>query len=147
MTSSQTLKLGTLRKRSEFLYVREGDYAARGAIVIQTRENPDTFASNGIRFGVTATKRIGNAVVRNRAKRRLRHVARQLLPVLGRKGQDYVLIARDKTSARDWDRLIEDATRALHSLPGPGQSPAKSSTHRRTRSGASSQPPKRAEAT
>jgi len=144
MTPSQTVKLGTLRKRSEFLYVREGDYAARGAIVIQTRENPDMSASNDIRFGVTATKRIGNAVVRNRAKRRLRHVARQLLPALGREGQDYVLIARDKTAARDWDRLIEDATRALHSLPGPGQSLAKHPAHRRTQSGVSSQPAKRA---
>ncbi|MGJ8560615.1 MAG: ribonuclease P protein component [Litorimonas sp.] len=143
MTQSQTLKLGTLRKRSEFLYVREGDYAARGAVVIQTRKKPlsdDTASPNnvGIRFGVTATKRIGNAVIRNRAKRRLRRVAHQLLPTLGHPGQDYVLIARDKTPTRDWDRLVEDATRALHSLPSPGQSPAKHSAHRRTRSGPSS---------
>ncbi|GHA87111.1 ribonuclease P protein component [Algimonas arctica] len=148
MTQSQTLKLGTLRKRSEFLYVREGDYAARGAVVIQTRENPstaDTPHSDGpnaknlaIRFGVTATKRIGNAVIRNRAKRRLRRVAHQLLPTLGRPGQDYVLIARDRTPTRDWDQLIDDATRALHSLPGPGQSPAKHSAGRRTSSGPSS---------
>lgn len=138
MTQSQTFKLGTLRKRSEFLYVREGDYAARGAIVIQTRENPDASDTPGIRFGITATKRIGNAVIRNRAKRRLRQVARQLLPTLGRPGQDYVLIARDRTPTRDWDQLLQDATRALHSLPGPGQSLAKHSAHRRTRSGPSS---------
>lgn len=143
MTQTQTLKLGTLRKRSEFLYVREGDYAARGAIVIQTRENPQPSVMPnpnmaGIRFGVTATKRIGNAVIRNRAKRRLRRVAEQLLPTLGRPGQDYVLIARDRTPSRDWDQLIDDATRALHSLPGPGQSPAKHSAHSRTRSGSSS---------
>lgn len=143
MTSSQTIKLGTLRKRSEFLYVREGDYAARGAIVIQTRETPPvSIAAHpdkiAIRFGVTATKRIGNAVVRNRAKRRLRRVAEQLLPRFGRSGHDYVLIARDRTPSRDWNQLIDDATRALHSLPGPGQSPAKHSDHRRTRSGASS---------
>lgn len=156
MTHAQTIKLGMLRKRSEFLYVREGDYAARGAVVIQTRakpvtaNTPDTTALKTvdittpadthedtavIRFGVTATKRIGNAVVRNRAKRRLREVARQLLPALGRVGQDYVLIARDKTPTRDWDRLIEDATRALHSLPGPGQSPDTLSVGRGPRSG------------
>jgi ribonuclease P protein component len=138
VTQSQTFKLGTLRKRSEFLYVREGDYAARGAVVIQTRENPQNAAAPAIRFGVTATKRIGNAVIRNRAKRRLRQVAQQLLPTLGRPGQDYVLIARDKTPTRDWNQLIDDATRALHSLPGPGQSPAKHAAHRRTRSGPSS---------
>lgn len=138
MTPSQTIKLGTLRKRSEFLYVREGDYAARGAVVIQTRENPDKSDLPHIRFGITATKRIGNAVVRNRAKRRLRQVAHQLLPRLGRAGQDYVLIARDKTPTRDWNQLVQDATRALHSLPGPGQSPAKHSAGRQTRSGPSS---------
>lgn len=138
MTDTQTFKLGTLRKRSEFLYVREGDYAARGAIVIQTRENPDKSDVPSIRFGITATKRVGNAVIRNRAKRRLRQVARQLLPSLGRPGQDYVLIARDKTPTRDWDQLVQDATRALHSLPGPGQSPAKHSARLRTRSGPSS---------
>jgi len=138
MTPSQTIKLGTLRKRSEFLYVRDGDYAARGAIVIQTRDNPRVDDNPAIRYGVTATKRIGNAVTRNRAKRRLRAIARQLLPTLGRAGQDYVLIARDKTPTRDWDQLVADATRALHSLPGPGQSPAQHNTAScRTRSGAS----------
>jgi len=137
MTTSPTDKLGTLRKRSEFLYVRDGAYAARGAIVIQTRENPDIADYSGIRFGVTATKRIGNAVIRNRAKRRLRAVARELLPLLGRPGQDYVLIARDRTPSRDWDQLLQDATRALQSLPGPGQSPAQDITPRRIRSGSS----------
>lgn len=138
MTDRQTFELGTLRKRSEFLYVRDGDYAARGAVVIQTRENPAPTGGETIRFGVTATKRIGNAVIRNRAKRRLRHVARALLPQLGRPGQDYVLIARDRTPTRNWDQLIEDATRALHSLPGPGQSPAKPAAQRRIPSGPSS---------
>lgn len=138
MTDHQTFGLGTLRKRSEFLYVREGDYAARGAVVIQTRENPAASDNAMIRFGVTATKRIGNAVIRNRAKRRLRHVARTLLPQLGRPGQDYVLIARDRTPTRDWDQLINDATRALHSLPGPGQSPGTPAVQRRTQSGPSS---------
>lgn len=138
MTDRQTFKLGTLRKRSEFLYVREGNYAARGAIVIQTRENPGPTDGETIRFGVTATKRIGNAVVRNRAKRRLRHVAQAVLPRLGHVGQDYVLIARDRTPTRNWDQLIDDATRALHSLPSPGQSPVKPAAQRRIPSGPSS---------
>lgn len=124
MTQSKIKKLGTLKQRSEFLHVREGDYAARGAIVVQCRANPD---HQTIRYGVTATKRIGNAVIRNRAKRRLREVARQLLPSLGRPGHDYVLIARDKTPVRDWDQLLQDGRRALQSVlqsaPSPGQSP------------------------
>lgn len=115
-----TQKLGTLRQRSEFLYVRDGVYAARGAIVIQARANP---AHQTIRFGVTATKKIGNAVVRNRAKRRLREIARTLLPTLGRPGHDYVLIARDRTPSRDWDQLLTDARRALQSEALSGQRP------------------------
>ncbi|WP_298914560.1 ribonuclease P protein component [uncultured Algimonas sp.] len=122
MTISDPAKLGTLRKRSEFLHVRDGDYAARGAVVVQVRANP---AHGAVRYGVTATKRIGNAVTRNRAKRRLREIAKALLPELGRPGHDYVLIARDRTPACDWDRLLSDARRALQSLPGPGQSPAR----------------------
>jgi ribonuclease P protein component len=114
-------KLGTLKQRSEFLYVRDGAYAARGAIVIQARENP---ANSTIRYGVTATKKTGNAVIRNRAKRRLREVARTLLPTLGRPGFDYVLIARDQTPTRDWDRLLVDARRALQSEALSGQSAA-----------------------
>ena len=120
MSDKPDIKLGTLRKRSEFLYVREGTYAARGGVVVQCRANPEHAA---IRFGVTATKRVGNAVVRNRAKRRLRALARELLPTLGRPGHDYVLIARDSTATRPWDKLRNDATRALQSQPIMGQVP------------------------
>ena len=124
MTHTAEIRLGTLSKRSEFLFVRDGAYAARGAVVIQCRANP----SHGtIRYGVTATKRIGNAVVRNRAKRRLREVARALLPTLGRPGHDYVLIARDRTAGRAWDALLADARRALQSDALMGQSAPASS--------------------
>ena len=118
---ADSFELGTLKTRSEFLFVREGAYAARGAVVIQARANPDQL---GLRYGVTATRKVGNAVVRNRAKRRLREVARRLLPELGRPGHDYVLIARNRTHTRDWDRLLHDARTALQSDALSGQSPA-----------------------
>ncbi len=116
--ANDTSKLGTLTKRSEFLFVRDGAYSAKGAVVIQCRANP---AHDTIRYGVTATKRIGNAVIRNRAKRRLRVVAREVLPELGRPGHDYVLIARDRTPVRDWSKLLTDARRALQSDALSGQ--------------------------
>jgi ribonuclease P protein component len=63
--------------------------------------------------GFTATKRIGGAVVRNRAKRRLREAARLLLPAHGRPGHDYVFIARQGAADRPWERLLDDVKSAL----------------------------------
>ncbi len=82
--------------------------------MVQARANAD--AGPGCRFGVTATKKIGGAVIRNRAKRRLRAAARALLPVLGRPGVDYVFIARAATPTCAWERLLDDVKSALVSL-------------------------------
>ncbi len=106
-------KLGMLKKRSEFLYVRDGFYSAKGGVVVQMRANS---MRAGIGMGFTATKKIGNAVIRNRAKRRLREAARTLLPEHGLPGHDYVLIARNSTTARDWTDLLDDTRKALITL-------------------------------
>lgn len=82
------------------------------------RENPD---HSGVRAGFTATKKIGNAVTRNKAKRRMRELARALLPDLGRPGHDYVFIARNSTPTRDWQDLLDDAKKALITLSKPEQ--------------------------
>ena len=74
-----------------------------------------------IRVGFTATRKVGGAVVRNRAKRRLREVARHLLPLHGRPGVDYVLVARGGTPDRPWDRLVDDVKSALISLAAVGR--------------------------
>ena len=66
-----------------------------------------------VRIGFTATKRIGNAVQRNRAKRRLREAARLIAPLHAQAGCDYVFIARGGTGARPWDRLLDDMKSAL----------------------------------
>ena len=105
-----TQPLGRLTRRAEFLFVRDGVYRAIGGIVVQARPNPD---HSDIRVGFTATKKIGNAVVRNRAKRRLREIARRLLPDMGVRGFDYVFIARKGTESREFKQLLDDTRRAL----------------------------------
>jgi ribonuclease P protein component len=66
-----------------------------------------------IRIGFTATRRIGGAVVRNRAKRRLREAARALAPLHAQPGCDYVFIARGGTAERPWGRLLDDMKSTL----------------------------------
>lgn len=107
----KNIKLGKLKKRSEFLYVRNGRYQARPSIVIQMRDQPEP--TDVINVGFTATKKIGNAVVRNRCKRRLRELARTLLPLYGKPGHNYVFIARATTAKADWASLQKDVEKAL----------------------------------
>ena len=115
MTALNT-SLGQLKQRSEFLFVRDGKYRAQGALVIQMRENPEHYE---IKVGFTATKKIGNAVIRNRAKRRMRHIAREILPLHGMPGHDYVFIARNGAVKRPFSLLLADAKTALVRLSPP----------------------------
>lgn len=100
-----------LRVRREFVYVSKGSRAARPGVVVQTRSNAERAPDAGV--GFTATKKIGGAVVRNRAKRRLREAARALVPLYGEAGADYVFIARADTPKRAWTRLLDDVKSAL----------------------------------
>ncbi len=80
-------------------------------MVAQARYRAD--GSPIVRIGFTATKRIGGAVVRNRAKRRLREAARIVAPLHARRGCDYVFIARGGTASRSWAPLVDDMKNAL----------------------------------
>jgi ribonuclease P protein component len=103
-----------LRKRADFLRAARGIRRVEGAITLETCPTPQAEALPGrLRVGFTASKKIGNAVTRNRAKRRLRAAASQLLPLLGRGGHDYVLVARGTTVARPFPALLSDITTAL----------------------------------
>ena len=88
-------------------------------MVVQARDRAD--GQTLVRVGFTATRKVGGAVVRNRAKRRLREAARALLPELGRPGHDYVFIARSGTATRRWARLLDDVKSALIRLAAPGR--------------------------
>ena len=100
-----------LKKRADFLRAAKGVRRVEGAVTLETC--PSAQAASAIRVGFTASRKVGNAVARNRAKRRLRAAASQLLPLLGREGHDYVLVARAGTGTRAFDALLADVTAAL----------------------------------
>ena len=100
-----------LKKRPDFLAAARAHACARGAVVTQARFRAD--GEDRVRIGFTATKRIGGAVVRNRAKRRLREAARIVAPLHARPGCDYVFIARGGTVSRPWGPLLDDMKTAL----------------------------------
>ncbi|MBX9885032.1 MAG: ribonuclease P protein component [Novosphingobium sp.] len=86
--------------------------------------NPLARADGLQRFGVTVTKRIGNAVARNRMKRRLRALAREILPAQGIAGADHVLIGRENGIERDFGLLRQELEAALsRAAAGKGDPP------------------------
>ncbi|MEE2878221.1 MAG: ribonuclease P protein component [Pseudomonadota bacterium] len=103
-----------LTVRPQFLFVRGGLSERRKSLVVQARMRRDDAPQAGA--GFTATKKTGNAVFRNRARRRLKAAAHELLPRLGVPGADYVFIARLDTAGIGWQRLLDDMESALISL-------------------------------
>ena len=107
-----------MRKRGDFLKAARARKHALPGFILQLRQRRDGEAA-GIRVGFTASKKVGNAVLRNRAKRRLRAVAREALPKAGLDGWDYVLIARaDQTVTLPYAQLLADLCRALRRQHG-----------------------------
>jgi ribonuclease P protein component len=74
---------------------------------------PSAAAHAGLRYGLTVSRKVGGAVVRNRVRRRLRAAAEAVLPLHAAPGHDYVLIGRAATASRPYARLLDDLATAL----------------------------------
>lgn len=107
--------LGCLKKRAEFLFVRGGRSWRTDSMVLQARRRAKN-DSHMARFGFTATKRLGSAVSRNRARRRLKETVRALAGKLANPGYDYVVIARQGALTRSFEELQEDLRKAFQGV-------------------------------
>ena len=105
-TSRQNLKnfLETLSKRSDFVAASKAEKYVGKSIIVQARPN----SLQTIRVGYTASKRVGNAVARNRAKRRMRAAVAETLAFYGTSGTDYVLIGRAHTTCHTKFEELKD---------------------------------------
>ena len=100
-----------IKKRPDFLAANRGKRYATPGFVLLVRDRQDD--SPAIRLGITITKKVGNAVIRNRMRRRFRALAQEMLADKGKAGADHILIGRDSGIERDFDALRADMVKAL----------------------------------
>ena len=117
MRCIKSKRLTRILKRSEYLRVkRRGTSVAKPGLVIQAASSGNDSSYLYPRVGFTVSKRVGNAVKRNRARRRLKSIASDVLPKEGFQSWDYVFIGRLVTLDRPYDLLVEDAGAALRKI-------------------------------
>ena len=112
--------MSVLTRRADFLSANRGLRVARPGFVLLVNPN----SGETMRYGITVTKKIGGAVVRNRMKRRFRALLRELLPQAGLAGHDHVLIGREGGIERDFSKLRDELSAALaRAAQGKGDPP------------------------
>lgn len=109
--SQEAVGLTIIKARRDFLAANAAKRAAQGGFVLLVRERQD--GDPAMRLGITITKKIGNAVIRNRMRRRFRALAREILPTQGIAGADHVLIGRAGGIERDYSALKAELAKAL----------------------------------
>jgi ribonuclease P protein component len=102
-----------LKKRADFLRAQRGRRQSAAGLGLEVCQSPDPACPGTARVGFTASKKVGNAVARNRAKRRLRAAAAAILPLSARPAHDYVLVARVATITRPFTDLSRDLKNAI----------------------------------
>jgi ribonuclease P protein component len=105
--------MNRLLQRRDFLAAAKGPAVSTPGIVIQCRLRTDT---DPARVGFTCTKKLGNAVMRNRIRRRIKEAARLSMPAIALPAHDYVLIGRNTAEKRDFELLRKDIISALTKL-------------------------------
>lgn len=115
---SEHFEISRLKQRRDFLACASGGRKwATPGMVVQVRERPGHQPTEAlIRVGFTTSKKVGNAVVRNRTRRRLRALADQIIPGNTKPGVDIVLIGRASTAKRSFDALERDLVKCLRKL-------------------------------
>lgn len=120
------IRLSRLKRRADFLRVagQRRKWVTPGVMLQVAASPPDRISGQAaaqtdlqdeaqVQVGFTASRKVGNAVTRNRARRRLKAVVDEVMPLYAKPGFDYVLIARRDTATRPYALLIEDLKLAL----------------------------------
>lgn len=118
LTVSEAITVEVIRKRADFVAANRGKRFVTSDFVLlcHKRRLLHPVSADAIRYGITVTKKIGNAVVRNRMKRRFRALVAEILPEYGISGVDHILIGRKQPRERDFEEMKAQLVNGLKHL-------------------------------